>query len=114
MAVLRDTATLFWGEAEAPIEQAAFRLKKGECSPVVKASTGFYILHVERDVPNSFYTSMQPQVLFERVETKLRLRKENARLDEYIQNILKTKTGFSLPRSFKIIAKALTDAWKKK
>ena len=112
MAVLRDTATLFWGEAEAPIEQAAFRLKKGECSPVVKASTGLYILHVERDVPNSFYTSMQPQVLFERVETKLRLRKENARLDEYIQNILKTKTGFSLPRSFKIIAKALTDAWK--
>jgi hypothetical protein len=112
MAVLRDTATLFWGEAEAPIEQAAFRLKKGECSPVVKASTGFYILHVEKDLPNPDYSSLQPPVLVERVEMKLRLRKEEVRLDEYLQEVLKTKTGFSLPRPFKIVAKALTDAWK--
>ena len=53
MAVLRDTATLFWGEAEAPVEQAAFRLTKGECSPVVKASTGYYILHLEKEIPNA-------------------------------------------------------------
>jgi hypothetical protein len=112
MAVLRDTATLFWGEAEAPIEQAAFRLKKGECSPIVKASTGFYILHVDKDLPNAYYISMQPQVLFERVESKLRLRKEKERLDEYLQDILKTKVGFSLPRPFTTLAKALTDAWK--
>jgi hypothetical protein len=112
MAALRDTATLFWGEAEATIEQAAFRLKKGECSPVVEASTGFYILHVDKDLPNPFYISMQAQVLFERVETKLRLRKEKARLDEYLQDILKTKIGFSLPRPFKILAKTLTDVWR--
>jgi len=112
MAVLRDTATLVWGEAEAPIEQAAFRLKKGECSPVVKASTGYYILHLQKELPNAFYISMQPSVLFERVETKLRLRKEKARLDEYLQDILKTKIGFSLPRPFTILAKALTEAWK--
>jgi hypothetical protein len=112
MAVLRDTATLFWGEAEAPIEQAAFRLKKGECSPVVRASTGFYILHIDKDLPNAFYASMQPQVLFERVETKLRLRKEKARLDEYLDDILKTKIGFSLPWPFKMIAKTLNDVWK--
>jgi parvulin-like peptidyl-prolyl isomerase len=112
MAVLRDTATLFWGEAEAPIEQAAFRLKKGECSPVVRASTGFYILHVDKDLPNAYFISMQANVLYERVETNLRLRKEKARLDEYIQDILKTKIGFSLPQPFKIIAKALTEAWK--
>ena len=112
MAVLRDTASLFWGEAEAPIEQAAFRLKKGECSPVVTASTGFYILHLEKDLPDPFYNSMQPHVLYERVETKLRLRKEKARLDEYIQDVLKTKIGFSLPGSFKILAKNLTEVWK--
>ena len=112
MAVLRDTATLSWGEAEASIEQAAFRLKKGECSPVVGASTGFYILHVDNDVPNTFYTSMQPQVLFERVETKLRLRKERARLDAFLDDVLKAKTGFSLPRPFKSLAKILTDLWK--
>jgi parvulin-like peptidyl-prolyl isomerase len=112
MAVLQDTATLFWGEAEAPIEHAAFRLKKGECSPVVKASTGFYILHVEEDLPNTFYVSMQAHVLFERVEMKLRLRKEKERLDEYLLDILKTKIGFSLPRPFKILAKTLTEVWK--
>ena len=112
MAVLRDTATLFWGEAEAPIEQSAFHLMKGECSPVVRASNGFYILHIDKEVPNTFYTSMQPQVLFERVETKLRLRKEKARLDEYLDDVLKTKIGFSLPRPFKMIAKTLTEVWK--
>ena len=112
MAVLRDTATLLWGEAEAPIEQAAFRLKKGECSPVVKASTGFYILHVEKDLPNEFYVSMQAHVLFERVETTLRLRKEKARLDEYLQDVLKAKIGFSLPRPFTFVAKTLTEVWK--
>ena len=112
MAILRDTASLLWGEAEAPIEQAAFRLKKGECSPVVQTSTGYYILHLEKELPNAFYISMQPHVLYERVETKLRLRKEKARLDEYLLDILKTKIGFSLPRPFKILAKMLTEAWK--
>jgi parvulin-like peptidyl-prolyl isomerase len=112
MAVLRDTATLFWGEAEAPIEQVAFRLKKGECSPVVKASTGYYILHINKELPNAEYNSMQPHVLFERVETKLRLRKEKVQLDAYLENILKTKIGFSLPQPFKMLAMALTDAWK--
>jgi hypothetical protein len=107
MAVLRDTVTLLWGEAEAPIEEAAFLLKKGECSPVVRASAGYYILHVDQDFSNTFYTSMQPQVLIERVETKLRLRKEKARLDEYLIDVLKTKIGFSLPRPCKIVAQTL-------
>ena len=112
MAIIHDTATVIWGEAEASIEQAGFLLKKGECSPVVEASTGYYILHLEKESPNSFYIGMQPSVLNERVETKLRLRKEKARLDEYIQNVLHTKTGFSLPRPFKIVAQTLNTLWK--
>jgi parvulin-like peptidyl-prolyl isomerase len=112
MAVVRDTVTLFWGEAEAPIEQAAFSLREGECSPVVKGSTGYYIVHVEKDLPNPFYSTMQAQVLFERVETKLRLRKEKVQLDKYLQDILKKEASFSFPRPFKILAKALTEIWK--
>lgn len=112
MAIIRDTATLVWGEAEAPIERAGFLLKKGECSPVVEASTGYYILHLERESPNPFYIGMQPGVFDERIETKLRLRKEKARLDEYVQNVLCTKTGFSLPRPFKIVAQTLNTMWK--
>lgn len=112
MAVIRDTATLRWGEAEAPIEEAGFRLKKGECSDVVKASTGYYILYVEKESPNPFYISMQPDVLVERVEAKLRLRKEKALLDEYVQNILRAKTGFSLPGPLKTVAQTLNTIWK--
>ncbi len=112
MAIICDTVTLQWGEAEAPIEQAGFLLKKGECSPVIEASTGYYILHLEKESPNPFYIAMQPGVLNERVETKLRLRKEKARFDEYVQNVLHTKTGFSLPRPFKIVAQTLNTIWK--
>ena len=114
IAAIRDTATLIWSDAEAPIEQAALQLKKGECSPVVKASTGYYILHLEKEGQNSFYVSMQPQVLYERVETKLRLRKEKARLDEYLATAFLAKTGFSFPRPFKMLAQTITNVWKNK
>jgi hypothetical protein len=114
MKAIRDTATLTWGEAEAPIEQAAFRLKKGECSPVVTASTGYYILHVDKEWQNTFYSSMEPNVLYERVETKLRLRKEKARLDEYLETAFLSKAGFSLPQPFVALAKTLIEAWKNK
>ncbi len=112
IACIRDSVTLKWGEAEAPIEEAGFRLKKGECSPVIKASTGYYILHLNYESPNNFFIGMQPDVLYERVGTKLRLRKEQARLDEYIQNVLHSKVGFSLPHPFKIVAQTLNSVWK--
>ena len=114
MIAIRDTATLAWGEAEAPIEQAAFRLKKGECSPVVTASTGYYILHLDKEWQNSNFSSMQPHILYERVETQLRLRKEKSRLDEYLATAFILKTGFSLPRSFIALAKTFTEVWKNK
>jgi hypothetical protein len=109
---IRDTATLIWGEAEASVENAAFRLKKGECSPVIKASTGFYILYLNKEWPNSYFVSMEPNVLYERVETKIRLRKEKARLDEYIAKAFFNKTGFTLPKPFLIVSKALIEIWK--
>jgi hypothetical protein len=108
IASLKDTVTLSWGEAEAPIEQAAFRLKKGECSPVVKASTGYYILHLDKEWSNSFYTSMQPQILYERVEAKVRLRKENIQLEKYLATAFLNKSGFALPKPFVAVAKTFT------
>jgi parvulin-like peptidyl-prolyl isomerase len=112
MAVIRDTATLVWGEAEASIERAGYRLKKGECSDIVKTSTGYYILHLEKEAPNPFYTGLQPSVLFERIEAKLRLRKEKARLDDYLREALHAKTGYAIPRPFTIIARTLNFIWK--
>jgi hypothetical protein len=57
---------------------------------------------------------MQPHILFERVESKLRLRKEKSRLDEYLATTFISKTGFSLPRSFIALAKTFTEVWKNK
>jgi hypothetical protein len=111
MGVMRDTVTLTWGEAEAPIELAAYRLKEKTFSPVIEASTGFYILYLENVVPDQFYTGMQPHVLRERIETVLRLRKEKDRLDEYVQETLHEKAGFALPRPFKTVARALNVVW---
>jgi hypothetical protein len=107
--IIRDTVSLAWGEAEAAIELAAFKLKRGECSPVVSASAGFYIIHLDSESTNSLYTTQQSDVLYERIETKLRLRKEYARLDEYTQKILKTKTGYSLPKPFKMLAHSIDE-----
>jgi parvulin-like peptidyl-prolyl isomerase len=114
IAAIRDTATLIWGEAEWPIERAAFQMKKGECSQVVHASTGYYILYVEKETRSTYYASLQPHVLHERVKAKLQLRKEKARLDEYLSTLFLSKIGYSFPRSFKILAKTLTDVWSMK
>jgi hypothetical protein len=111
MAVLRDTATVSWGEAEASIEKAAFRLKRGQCSPVVKASTGYYILHLDDASSNPYYASMDKRDLLKRVENTLRLRKENLRLDAYLQEVFRVKIGYSLPRPFKALAILLMNAW---
>lgn len=114
LATIRDTATILWGEAEAPIEQAAFRLKKGGCSPVIQASTGYYILHVEKEWQNPYFASMDPNVLYERVGIKLRLRKEKARLDEYLATAFHEKNGFSIPGPFQRLAHVLSETWKDK
>ena len=107
----RDTVTVIWGDADRRIEEAAYRLRKDEISPVIAAGNGFYILRVVSAWPNSFYTGMTPDVLRERVSTALRRRKERARLDEYIAEELKGKIGFALPGPMRMLAGALSAAY---
>jgi hypothetical protein len=111
--VVRDTATVIWSDAEPAIERTAYRLKKGEISGVLKAGNGFYILKVDRITSSAFYTSLQPSVLQERVTLKLRERKEEARLNEFVRNALKGKMGYSRPAPFKRLGLAIEKAFSK-
>ena len=110
---VRDTATVIWSDADPAIQCEAYRLKKGEISGVIKAGTGYYILKIDRTTANAFYTSLQPSVLYERVLLKLRERKEEARLNEFVTETLKGRVGYSRPASFKRLGLAIEKAFSK-
>ena len=108
---VRDTATVIWSDADPAIERAAYSMKEGEISPVLHAGTGYYIIKVQRVQRSSFYSSLQPSVLRERVEAKIRERKEQSRLNEYVSSALKNKTGFARPLPLKRLALALVNVF---
>jgi hypothetical protein len=104
---VRDTATIIWSDATLVIERAAYSMKKGEVSTVIAAGTGFYILKVVRVRESAFYASLQPSVLREKVEQKIRERKEEQRLNEFVASTLKNKIGYSRPGPLKELVAAL-------
>jgi parvulin-like peptidyl-prolyl isomerase len=112
MGMVRDTATIIWGDADQAIEDAAYRLRVGETSPVVMAQNGYYILHLTRERPSGFYTSMKPDVLRDRVAQRLEQRKEKLRLNQYLAGILKGKSGFARPVPFRRLADALVQTYR--
>ncbi|MCX6135816.1 MAG: peptidylprolyl isomerase [Ignavibacteriales bacterium] len=110
---VRDTATIIWSDATPAIEQAAYALRKGEVSPVIQSGGGFYILKVERIQSNAFYTSLQSTVLRERVEGKVRLRKEESRLNEFVAAMLRNRTGYSKPGPLRELVGTLKQVYAK-
>ncbi|MCX6142226.1 MAG: peptidyl-prolyl cis-trans isomerase, partial [Ignavibacteriales bacterium] len=110
---VRDTVTVIWSDAQPAIERVAYRLKKGEISGVIKAGSGYYVLKVERTSTSAFYSSLQPSVLYERVLAKLRERKEEARLNEFVSESLKGRIGYSKPAPFKRLGLAIEKAFSK-
>jgi parvulin-like peptidyl-prolyl isomerase len=109
MQALRDTATLVWGEADPAIEDAAYRLRPSEISPVVAAGTGYYILKLTSEERSAIFTSLPPEALAERVRKKLRARKEKVRLDEYTREVLQDKVGYAVSRTLKALAMAVAE-----
>ena len=104
MGGFRDTATVIWGDADTTIEQAAYRLTIDGLSPVITAGDGFYILRLRKASPNTFYTEMPPVTLRERVVTRIRMRKEQAREEIFVRELLRNKKAFSPPGLFKRFA----------
>lgn len=108
---VRDTATVIWGDAEPAIEKAAYALKRNEVSSIIQSGDGWYIIKLSKVSRSSYYTSLQPRALQEKVTTKLRERKERTRLDTFTQQFLKDKIGYSKPGTFKKIAQSLLDTF---
>ena len=108
---VRDTATIIWSDATSAIERAAYSTRKGEISPVIPAGTGFYILKVERVQSNAFYASMQQSVLRERVEQRIRERKEQQRLNDFVGSTLRNKVGYSRPEPLRELCLALKKSY---
>jgi peptidyl-prolyl cis-trans isomerase C len=109
--VLRDTATVIWGDANHAIEQAAYAMHPGEVSPVVTAGEGFYILLLERERPSPFFTTLPPDVLSERVSSTIRFRKERGRAAVVVGSLLSTQRGYSPPATFARFAGELRTAF---
>jgi parvulin-like peptidyl-prolyl isomerase len=107
MEVVRDTATIVFGDADPTIEDAAYALKKDSVSRVLKIWNGYYMMAVENERMNSTYLSMSPGDLRQKVVKLIRQRKEKARLHQFIKAFLKDKTGYSIPSAFKRLARAL-------
>ncbi|MEW6512204.1 MAG: hypothetical protein AB1428_14735 [Bacteroidota bacterium] len=102
----RDTVTIEWGEADPAIEDAAYRLVRGALSPPVRAGSGWYILALVSEQVSERYGSVQPSALTEQVAKTLRLRAERARLDAFMVEVLKYRTGFAVRRTLMAVAKA--------
>lgn len=92
---LKDTATVIWGEASLAIEDAAYRLKPGDVSPIIHNGPGFYILWIKGSKQNAQYAALQPSALQEKVTQVIRLRKERKRLDEFVPAALRNDTAFA-------------------
>ena len=105
--VVHDTATVIWGDADPAIEDVAYNLKPREISPVIRAGDGYYILQVIYRQRSAFYSSMQPGILRERVESTIRLRKEKLRLNQFVIDVLQTKIGYAVPKQFKLLVESL-------
>jgi parvulin-like peptidyl-prolyl isomerase len=111
MNVLRDTATVIWGDAEEAVESAAYSLREGQISVPVAAGEGYYILRLDRVQPSEFHTSLPPHVLRERVASRLRVRKETFRALEFIQDIMADAVAYSPSETFKGFAETATSVY---
>jgi parvulin-like peptidyl-prolyl isomerase len=109
----RDTATVIWGDADTTIESAAYAMREGQVSEVLRAGDGFYILRVERKETNKFYQKLPHDVLRERVLTRLRMRGERIREQGFLRDVLRDKRSFSPRETIKQFAKDLDAAFRR-
>lgn len=103
---IKDTITIEYGAAEPEIEKAAYALKPGEISSVIRTSKGFLILQLVSVKPSEDYLGMQASVREERVTNHIRLVKEEERLRSFMGNFLSGRTGYAVGPRIKSIALA--------
>jgi parvulin-like peptidyl-prolyl isomerase len=107
---VRDTATVIWGDADPVIEEAAYALTPGGISPVVESGNGYYVMRLISFLPGTVSTGYAPDVFREKLESRIRQRKEQRRMHEVIASLLEGKSGYSRPVPFRLLAEALITA----
>jgi parvulin-like peptidyl-prolyl isomerase len=74
------------GELDAKIEEASFKLKKGEHSNWIETENGFYITHLFNRTESKL---VEYKLVREEIENKLRLVEQEKLLKEYIEQLKK-------------------------
>lgn len=109
LALLRDTASVIWGDADTTIENAAYRLAPGEISGVLRAGDGYYVLRLDSRVPNPSTAGLSGSALHQQVIRTLRERKERIRMREFVDSAVAGASAFSPPETFKRYARAASE-----
>lgn len=108
ISAFKDTATIDWGTAEAPVDQAAFALTVGQVSPVVRSSQGYLVMEITHELPSPAFLALEPRARRDRVESTLRLRKERARMEEFLNGFMPGKKGYTVSSMLKTVAVAVS------
>lgn len=109
MSAIVDTATLLWGDADVAIEEAAYQLDSGKVSPVIPSNDGFYILALAGARMNPRYSSMSLVAVRERVESRIRQRKERHAMQQYLSTFMSGRKGYSSSTTFHRFAADVTN-----
>ncbi|MGE5313358.1 MAG: hypothetical protein ACM3Q4_01540 [Acidobacteriota bacterium] len=84
-----DSAITRWGDADERMENAVYRLALNETARPVRLDDGFYIPKLMGKTLTFVAGEKEKKALRERVEQTLRKRKEQARMFQFIESVLK-------------------------
>jgi len=102
-----NCAVLRWGQAEEALENAAYQLKVGEVSPVIKTSKGYYVLELKNRIQNVVLTKADFAQKRRSIETVIRARKEAVVSNEYVARFMKDKKVVLKGNSFRHLVERL-------
>ncbi len=99
--------TTRWGDIESGLDDAIFDLRLGEISPVVKTSRGYVVCRVDSIGFAPRLTETGEGDLRHKAAKILRARKEAARADAYVKELMRDKQVEANERAFELLAQAV-------
>lgn len=102
-----DLGMITWGDLDAGLEEAAFRVPVGEISAPVESRFGYHILRVESRVRSGFQTVNEYVNRRESIETVLRRRKEQEKAHRFIQETMEPLNTELKGRPFWVLVDAI-------
>lgn len=102
-----DTIAVRWGEAETELEGTTFGTKVGTISAVVGSSVGWFVLGVLSEARDKERDAQAAAALRTYVESRLRLRREEQRLNEFLGTTLANISGYGRAHGIRRLAETL-------